>query len=245
MKQKIIDVFLVLVVVLFAPRIGTLVADNLITYFTGIDPDKKFMWGIIHHIVQALIPITVVLVWNRNLFKDWGLNWNNQKSGFKWVGWFTFVWTLLYVVINTINFMNRHIPEAYYDVNNTRNFLGELFFRGFIVGPSEEILFRSFPIVLLLRAGFNKKTDIFGFEITHAGILAALLFSLAHIGFQFYPFTVYHFSFVQVATALGFGLLYAIIFHQTKSIYYPMIIHAVSDVIPVAALYILHAISSS
>ncbi|MFO7864137.1 MAG: CPBP family intramembrane glutamic endopeptidase [Salinivirgaceae bacterium] len=243
MKNKTLLTALVVIVLLSAPRIGTLIADKLNPLFTAIDPDKKFMWGIVHHIIQALIPIIVILIWKKNLFKEWGFKWGYKPWGWKWVGWFTLAWTLVYVGITTFNLLTNNTPEAYYDVTNSRNFLGELFFRCFIVGPSEEILFRSFPIVLLLTAGFTKKTDIFGFEITYAGIIAAVLFALAHIGFNFYPFEIYHFSVVQVVTSLGFGLLYAIVFHQTKSIYYPMIIHSISDVIPLLALYILHLLN--
>lgn len=239
LKTKIIFTTLVILVFLFAPRIGTFVADYLNPFFTSIDPDKKFMGRIEHHIVQALVPFFIILLWKKEFFKDWGFTLGNKTLGFKWVLWFTFVWILIYVGIAIFNHFSNNVPEVYYDVTNTRNLLGELFFRGIIVGPSEEILFRSFPIILLLTAGFNKKTYILGFEITYAGIIAAVLFALAHIGFNFYPFEVYQFSIVQVVTALGFGLLYAIVFHQTKSIYYPMIIHSISDVIPVLALYIL------
>lgn len=243
MKNKYFLTALVIIVLLFAPRIGTFVADKFNPFFTAIDPDKKFMWGIVHHIIQALIPIFLILIWKKDFFKDWGFKWGNKTIGWKWVGWFTLVWVLIYVGINTFNLLTNNTPEAYYDVTNSRNFLGELFFRSIIVGPSEEILFRSFPIVLLLTAGFIKKTDIFGFEITYAGIISAVLFALAHIGFNFYPFEIYHFSVVQVVTSLGFGLLYAIVFHQTKSIYYPMIIHSISDVIPLLALYVLHLLN--
>ena len=243
MKGKTFLTTIVVIVLLLAPRIGTFIADKLNQFFTVIDPDKKFMWGIVHHIIQALIPTFLILIWKKDFFKEWGLKWGNKSLGWKWVGWFTLVWTLIYVGINTYNLLTNNTPEAYYDVTNSRNFLGELFFRSFIVGPSEEILFRSFPIALLLTAGFVKKTGIFGFEITYAGIIAAVLFALAHIGFNFYPLEIYHLSIAQVVTSLGFGLLYAIVFHQTKSIYYPMIIHSISDVIPLLALYVLHLIN--
>lgn len=239
MRTKTILTTLVILILLLAPRLGTSVADYLNPFFTSIDPDKKFMEGIVHHIVQALVPFFLILLWKKEFFEGWGFTLGNKTLGLKWVGWFTLIWILIYVGINTFNHFANNVPEVYYDVTNTRNLLGELFFRGFIVGPSEEILFRSFPIILLLTAGFTNKTDIFGFEITSAGIIAAVLFALAHIGFNFYPFEVYQFNIVQVVTALGFGLLYAIVFHQTKSIYYPMIIHSISDVIPVLALYVL------
>ncbi len=242
MKTKISLTILVILVVLIAPRIGTAVADYLNPFFTVIDPDKVFMSGIVHHIVQAIVPIFIILIWKKKSFKDWGFKTGNKTAGWKWVGWFTLIWLVIYSGLTIFNLVTKNVPQTYYDVTNTRNLIGELFFRAVIVGPSEEILFRAFPIILLLTAGYTKITKIFGCEITYAGIISAVLFALAHIGFNFYPFEIYHFDLVQLITALGFGLLYAIVFHQTKSIYYPMIIHSISDVFPVISLFAIKLI---
>lgn len=231
---------LVILVIFFAPRVGNYFADLLLPYFSFIDPEGIFFWGIIHHIVQALIPLVIIFFWKGQSWSAWGFQVGDWSKGIKWIGWFTLLWGSLYVIITLVNLYAENVPTVYYDVENSRNMAGELIFRGFIVGPSEEILFRAFPITLLLMAGFTRTTDIFGFEISRAGVISAVLFAIAHIGFNIAPFEVYHFSPLQIVTSLGFGLLYAIIFRHTKSIYFPMVVHSISDVIPLISLFLIH-----
>lgn len=240
---KLYTATIVILVILLATKAGSFVADILSPSFSFVDPDNVFIWGILHHIVQALIPVIIVFVWNKNLFNNWGFIVGNKPLGIRFVGYFTLVWMFIYLGINTYNYVSDSFPEVYYDVSNSRNLLGELFFRAFIVGPSEEILFRAFAISVLLKGGFTKTIEILGFETTYAGIVAAAIFALAHIGFNIYPFEVYYLDSVQLITSLGFGLFYAIVFHTTKSILYPILIHSISDVIPVIALYVLHTLN--
>lgn len=243
MKTKFFLFSIVVLVLIIAPRLGTLGADTLLPYFDDIDPDRRFMWGIIHHIVQALIPVVIVLVWKVKLLKSWGFSVGNYKIGLQWVFWFTLTWLFIYAGLTVFNIYFENNPEVYYDVTHTRNFFGELVFRGMVVGPSEEILFRAFPISILLLAGLSKNYKIFNQDISQAGIISAVLFALAHIGLNILAFEVYHFNSIQIFTSLGFGLLYAIVFQKTKSIYYPMIIHSISDVIPVLSLFLIKALS--
>ncbi|RRO12553.1 CPBP family intramembrane glutamic endopeptidase [Flavobacteriaceae bacterium 14752] len=238
MRTKIFYLLIVILVLVFAPRLGTLVADNLSSFFISIDPDQRFMWGIIHHIVQAIIPILVVLIWKKEIFKKWGLSWGDYKVGWQWVFWFSLVWIVVYTGLTVYNITFSINPEVYYDVTNFRNLSGELLFRGAIVGPSEEILFRAFPISVLVFASFNNKYNIFNQEINQAGIISAVFFALAHIRVNITTFEIYHFNIIQIITAVGFGLMYAIIFQKTKSIFYPMFIHSISDFIPVLSLFV-------
>ncbi len=242
MKIRFLLFSLVILILIIAPRLGTLTADYLLPYFDEIDPDRIFMWGIIHHIVQALVPVIFVFIWKRKLFETWGFSTGDIKTGLRWVLWFTLVWVAIYTGLTAYNIYFDINPYVYYDVTNFRNLLGELTFRGLIVGPSEEILFRAFPISILLLAGFSKDYKIFNQDISQAGIISAILFALAHIGLNIIAFEVYHFNIVQLITSLGFGLLYAIVYQKTKSIYYPMIIHAISDVLPVLSLFIIKTI---
>ncbi len=240
MKTAITLTLLVLLVIIVAPISGKFAANNLSPCFQVIDPDRKYIWGIIHHVVQAIIPLTIMIFWNNKSLKDWGFVIGNKRLGLQFTGWFTLIWILLYLVITLVNIAYQNSPEVYYDVTNTRNLLGELVFRGLIVGPSEEILFRSFPIIIMITAGFNHINKIFGFKITHAGVISAFLFAMAHISMSLFPFEVYYFDPVQVITAMGLGILYAIVFHNTKSIIYPMAIHSISDIVPVLSLYFIH-----
>lgn len=229
----------VVIVMIVTTQFASFIADKLCFLFMIKILDKNIMWSIIHHLTQPLIPILILIVCLKYSVKDLGFHWGNKKIGSSFVYKFSIVWFLIYFVLFLINYFGSNIPDANYDLDNHRYLLGELTFRLLLVGPSEEILFRVFPIVLLLRAGWSSETDIFGFKITYAGFISAILFSFAHFGINFFPFEIYHFNIVQFVTCLGLGLFYAIVYHNTKSIIYPIIIHSISDVIPLLSLLLL------
>ena len=74
-------------------------------------------------------------------------------------------------------------------------------------------------------------------EIPTSGIVAAILFTLAHIGFTFSQFAITYFDPLQLFGAFGFGLFFAIIFHRTGSLLGPIILHGYSNLILNVARY--------
>jgi len=245
LSSRVRNIFLFLIVLLvieFAPRIGSLVAFHYQQWLVFIDPEQTFSWEVIHHVVQLLIPLAIMILWPGRSMRDWGFRLGDSRTGWKWVFWFTVIWFGIYFVI-TIPYIIQHIvPKVYYDVTNPRNLLGELSFRAFIVGISEETLFRAFPITILI-VFLNRRYKIFHFSISQAGIIAAILFAYAHIGYQIQPLEITHLNIPQLFTAAVMGLLYAIVFEETKSILYPILIHSISDVIPVLGIYALSVIN--
>lgn len=240
--KNIFFLFVVLLVIEFAPRIGSLVADHYQQWLVFIDPEHVFSWEIIHHVIQLMIPLAIMVFWPERSLGDWGFKLGDSNKGWKWVLWFTLIWFGVYFIITIPYIINHTVPKVYYDVTNTRNLLGELGFRTFLVGLSEETLFRAFPITILL-VFLNRRYKIFRFSISQAGVIAAILFVYAHIGYHVYPFEITHLNVPQLFGAAGLGLLYAVVFEETQSILYPMIIHSVSDVIPVLGIYVLSVIN--
>ncbi len=149
--EKYLLLLFVFLVIEFAPRAGSILADHYPNLFTFIDPNHAFSWGIIHHVVQFLIPLIIMIFWPNRSMKDWGFRIGDAKKGIKWIYGFTLVWLGIYLVITVGFLLQNNIPKVYYDVSNMRNFFGELGFRTFIVGLSEETLFRAFPITLLFH----------------------------------------------------------------------------------------------
>lgn len=241
--EKYLLLIFVFLVIEFAPRAGSLLADHFQYLFSFIDPDHTFSWEIIHHVVQLLIPLFIMIFWPDSSLKDWGFRLGNTHKGMKWVYGFTLIWLGIYSVITIVYLLQNSIPKVYYDVTNMRSLFGELGFRAFIVGISEETLFRAFPITLLIIF-WNRRVNIFRFTVSQAGIVAAVLFCYAHVGYHIFPFEITHFNPDQLFTAAGLGLLYAIVFEETKSILYPIIIHSISDVIPVLGVFVLQVLKN-
>lgn len=233
---------LVFLVIEFSPKIGTVIANHYQHLFAFIDPDKTFSWEIIHHIIQMVVPLSVMLIWPKRPLKEWGFRIGDSQKGLKWIVGFTLIWVGIYMVITFIYVIQKSSPQVYYDVTSTRNLLGEIGFRSLIVGLSEETLFRAFPITILI-VFLNRQVSIFHFKVSQAGIVATIFFVYAHIGYYLFPFHIVHLNIVQLFMAAGLGLLYAIVFEETKSILYPMIIHSISDVIPVLSVFLLQIIN--
>jgi len=96
-------------------------------------------------------------------------------------------------------------------------------------GPSEEILFRSLPITMVLSVldpdtRRDRAIVVFG---------AALLFAIAHI-----DMITFSIPWFQVCYAFVLGIAYGYTFIRTKSVIYPMIMHSMSNVISVGGCYL-------
>ena len=109
-------------------------------------------------------------------------------------------------------------------------------------GISEEILFRALVIGILLNS-WTGKIKPGSFEVSHAGFIAAIIFTLAHVGFVFHPFQIDYIEPMQLVFAFGLGIFYAVMFDRTGSLLGPILVHSASDGIG-TVIYILFSIGS-
>ncbi|MDY3844223.1 MAG: CPBP family intramembrane glutamic endopeptidase [Ruminococcus sp.] len=229
MKYLLLAVLIaVLVAVQFLfSRIGWYIA----TLFdcSSIDSDNLFAQVSIHHIVQAILAITAIfLLYKFKKIEGFKLQPKYDAQGIKYTVIFCAVLVLYYLIIYVIGSFTQTINTYNYELNHT-NVIGTLGFQLFLSGSSEEILFRSLPITLLLyvlKSNSRKDEMIAVFS-------AAMLFGLAHI--NVFTFSVPLF---QVCYAFVLGIVYGITFIKTKSVIYPMIMHSLSNVISVGGCYI-------
>ncbi|MBQ9887432.1 MAG: CPBP family intramembrane metalloprotease [Lachnospiraceae bacterium] len=222
----------VLIAVLYAvqflfSRIGWYIAA--LFDCSSIDSDNLFAQVSIHHIVQMIFAIAAIFLLymfkNINGFK---LHPKYDAKGIKYTVIFCAVLGLYYLIIYIIGSFTHTINTYDYELNHT-NIIGTLGFQLFLSGPSEEILFRSLPITLLLYA---LKSDSRKDQMI-AVISTAMLFGLAHINVFTFSVPVF-----QVCYAFVLGIVYGITFIRTKSVIYPMIMHSLSNVISVGGCYL-------
>ncbi len=197
--------------------------------YSFLDPDGIFAQLSVHHIIQMICALAVILliqkVWKIEGFK---LAPVFDPKGVKYTLSFCVVLTVYYLVIYISGSFIGTIHTYDYELNVT-NVLGMLSFQLLLSGPSEEILFRSLPITVLLSVlAPNSKRDR-----TAAVFGAALLFGAAHI--NVFTFSIPWF---QVCYACVLGVVYGYTFIRTKSIMYPMLMHSLSNVISVGGCYV-------
>ena len=249
--KQVLWVLFLTVLLLGVPRLAGAFAD-LFDYST-IDPDGAFAWISVHHIVQAVIFLVIMLVISKVSAIRFGFGWGDRQVGWTYVRLFALIFcgytvVSLLIVLATGTFRLLPYPLT------ARNIAGQLGFQLLLSGPSEELIFRAFAITmlaLLVNADqrfrgvvFSKDTGvgkaifkILGGELTVANLIAAGIFGLAHVGFSFAPFSLSYDMF-QVIYAVILGLFYGVCYERSKSMVYPMMMHSISNVVAVSVAII-------
>jgi len=224
--KSILWVLFLTLILLGVPRLSGMIASFF--DYQAIDPDGAYAWISVRHIAQALIFIIIIVL--LNMFKplEYGFGWGNKVVGKKYVLSFT----LIFGVGSLANHLLAIFANSFQQFNyplTTINIIGQLSFQLLLSGPSEELIFRAFAITMLALVIKNR---VFNGKVSAANIIAAVIFGLAHISFSFAPFTVSYNPF-QVVLSIVLGFFYGDCYEKSKSMYYPMMMHSISNVVMV------------
>ena len=220
------------VMLLGVPKIAGVIAD---VFDCGIiDPDGSFAWISVHHIAQAAIFLLLILGVRFANPLDFKLGWGDRKVGKHYVLRFTLLFSLYQIVAYALILLTKSFQPFVYPMT-LKNVIGYLGFQLFLSGPSEELIFRAFAITMLglvvKRRAFSEKTSL-------ANVIAAVIFGLAHVRFSFAPFEV-SYSIMQVLFSIGMGLLYGDCYEKSGSVFYPMMMHSIGNVLSVSTTVLI------
>lgn len=162
----------------------------------------------------------------------------DKKTGVKYVKMFTTAMLVYMAVTSAIAYLSDQIIQYDYPLT-LANILGAIGFQLFLTGPSEEILFRALPISVITRViPSTKGTRAKRLHISWATIISAVFFSLAHIKWTLSPLSVGYDS-IQLLFSLLLGVMYGVVYQESKSVIYPMIMHSITNVTVVGVGYML------
>ena len=222
----------ILIVALFAvqflfSRFGFLISQ--LFDYSSLDPDGLFAQVAVYHIIQMLCALALIfIICKAKKAEGFNLRPRLDPRGLKDTLLFCLAITVYYLAVYIIGSFTNTISTYDYALNAV-NVSGTLGFQLLLSGPSEEILFRSLPIAVLLSVlDPDSKRDR-----AIAVISAAALFGIAHI--DLFTFRV---SWFQVCYAFVLGIFYGYTFIRSKSVIYPMIMHSMSNVISVGGCYL-------
>lgn len=117
-------------------------------------------------------------------------------------------------------------------------------FQLLLSGTSEEVLFRALPIgILTFRIGSNNEKKFTKLNLSYEVIIAAVLFSIAHIRWTINPFSI-DMNYLQLIYCFVLGIVYGKAYQESNSVIYPMLMHSISNVIMVGLGYIFSTISA-
>jgi membrane protease YdiL (CAAX protease family) len=211
---------------------GWIVAD-LFSYDL-FDPDHLFALLSVHHIAQMLIALAVIAVLSQLIKVDFGFRLGDSRNGLRYFLIFTGIIAAIALIY--------HILLYYFDQALTfdfpltkKNVLGTLGFQLFLSGTSEEILYRALPVTVFVYV-FGQSIRI-KWDFTLEVVLASCLFTAAHIKWSLFPFSV-DLNLSQLFYAFAMGIVNGIVYQQTRSILYPMLMHSISNVLMVGTGYL-------
>jgi len=214
---------------LLATILITLLIPEASFRFAGsLSESFSILWNYLHHLCQMFLALIITIILaiciKNESFSKLGYNIHNWRWSLKTAIVFSIGYFLISLVVmalgNSSSFLNYELSLF--------NIIADLFFDFFITPLSEEILFRGLIMGILL-VYIKKKIRIGGLSISIAGILTAVLFSLAHIGIDYHIFTITYFNPVQLLFAFGLGLFYAYMREKSGSLLGPIIAHGASD----------------
>ncbi len=236
--KRLVWVLALTIVLLGIPRLAGMIADFF--DYSRIDPDGAYAWISMHHIVQAVVFLALMLAIERIRGLEFGFGWGDRRTGFQFVRIFALIfagYTAVSMIIVLVTGTFRTFP---YPLTAT-NIAGQLAFQLFLSGPSEELIFRGFAMTMLALA---LKGSILNGRVSVANIVAAIIFGLAHVGISFSPFALRYDPF-QIVYATALGIAYGICYERSKSVYYPMMMHSISNVVAVSVSVVATVIIGS
>jgi uncharacterized protein len=214
------------ILLLGVPRLSGVIA-SLFDY-RAIDPDGAYAWISVHHVVQALILLIIMAAISKFKPLDFGFGWGDKKVGTLYVLRFSLFFSIYTAGAFLVLFLTDSFQQFPYPLTAT-NIIGQMGFQLLLSGPSEELIFRAFAITMLALVITGRA---FRATVSYANIIAAAIFGLAHVAFSFAPFAV-SYNPSQVILAIVLGLLYGDCYEGTNSMYYPMMMHSISNVVMV------------
>lgn len=239
-----ITAILFLVIIESFHHFGFWVADRIYPSIMAWDPDKVFIHISIHHIVQMVLALWLILLIKKVSglsMSDFGFQKKGFKEGIGKVGIFFAVWVAVQVIITVVMINNGSPLPAFLYPDTPLNFWGDMGFQLLLSGPGEEILFRALPIPLLLllgkKAGWKNKTTQY-----LTAIVTILIFVVGHIGYTLFPPRIVYYHSMQLLTVVTLGIAYAYFFFKYKNIYLCMILHSAHNMVAVLMVPIFTAI---
>lgn len=224
--QTLLDLVLAGAAVLAVPRLAQEMTQRIAVRYghalDKIDPSGVFVWSSLHHLWQLAFTLVAMLLLRQTL-RGWGFTLTNHRRSFQLFGRF-FLYYTSFVVAGHVALFFLATPPAFRYPLTARNLAGELGFKLLLSGTCEEPLFRGMVMVLLGRS-MTGVIRVGPIEMPHAGLAATLFFMMAHIGFSFSPPAITWLSVPQLLQAGALGLFYAYMFHQTRSLLGPILVH--------------------
>lgn len=212
------DLFLLTIVVLTLPYLAAIVVPLVEPFAQRIDPHDYWLKPTAHQLGSLLLTLALMRLLSRRSWSQWGFNLHRARLGLVLAAIFA-------VLVTPVQYLLMDAQPAPTTAISTGQIVAVLLAHFFVIGFTQEVLFRAFTMGMLTQHWPKA-----------AGLIAAVIFTLAHVKFS--PPFIWP---AQIAEAFVFGLAYAYMFQRTGSLLGCSLAHGFSNTIYVIMLLIKYA----
>lgn len=210
------DLLFVAVLALALPWLAGIVIPILSPLAARLDPRGYWFLQTAHQLSSLALTLMLMKLVSTRPLRDWGFNLRRAGES---IGL-----ALLFALLTTIPlFLLMDEQPAPTAPITTMEIAAVLVSHFVIIGFTQEALFRGFAMTFLARR-WRGVVRLRWVELPTAGIWAAAIFALAHVK----PSPPYVWP-AQLGFAFAFGLLYAVMYHRTRSLLGPSLAHGYSN----------------
>ena len=240
-KKILILLFVITVAEIIPYGFAKYIDDYFGTFIFQTDALGYFIRAFIHRGVQFLLVLILLKLMFKDKLSNLGFNFNNKSLSLKILGYVVVSWPIIIFVfflfsMTYVNGFKSYIFNIYppsvtqMAASLSRDIL-------LLDAFAEEILYRTFVIFTLARY-WNGRIKVYNWSISHATLLSVPIFMLAHVAISIFPFRVIRYDPIQLYLTFFTGLLFAISFEKTKSLFSPIISHGYTNLIITLAGYL-------
>ncbi|SEG69202.1 hypothetical protein SAMN05421819_4324 [Bryocella elongata] len=196
--------------------------------------------GYVSHVVLLLVALAFMAILKPYFGGSFGLRVPQPGRSFIWPAlWIGASFGMLMLCVDYYsNLIHRTAPPGPFAIN-PGNVIPWLLMQGLVVGITEEAVFRGlFLGYLLSRVSYRIRFG--GFQVSVAGILIAVVFSLAHAG-AFWHTSLFA-AIGQQIYAIAIGIFCAYLFEQSDSLLAPAIAHSAGDFVEWSCCFAMTAL---
>jgi membrane protease YdiL (CAAX protease family) len=210
-------------VTLAIPFVATLAIPLAAPLAATADPERYWLLQTVHQLAALALTLLVMRLVSTRSWSDWGLNLRNAKQGILLAAGFAAIISVpVYLLMDAAPTPTTSITPVGIIAVLATHFL--------IIGATQEVLYRGFVMGFLENQG-PAVYRAGGWEMPLTGLLATVIFVVSHV--KPYPPFIWP---EQLAFATAYGILYAIIYHRTRSLLGPALAHGYSNTAYVAML---------
>lgn len=236
-------IMVLLVVILAAELIPYGIAKLMDDYFSGFFvnvPWRKCISILVHRGAQFLAAFVLLKLVFRCKLSDLGFNLKNKQLSIKILTYVFLIWPIIilaffllsiYLVPGFKGYIYGLYPPNAWGIaaDLGRDIL-------LLDAFAEEILYRSFVMLTLARY-WKGSLQYKGWSVSHAALLSVPIFMFAHVAISIFPFRILYYDPIQILLTFFTGLLFALSFEKTKSLFCPIISHGYTNLIIAVAGY--------